>query len=624
MRKIINKRLQFINGLLSNGRALLIVIPALVLTFCLMANYSTRDSMADLHLSRRSGAQSSEGLVDQSPWKTAEALAPLAESVEEQRYAREAQRLADHEVDQAFAIALRQANLETRVLSGEASALSRKVEDLQKLVRDDQDYVDSLTQQAKGLNAASLADDLELAKAQLALDNDVLNDAEADLARQSGDNRGTIQQELAEREAAMRSYDEHANSGGQTAVISARAQGTLYRLLKFWVSQRSRYASVVQAKQQADRDIDSLKAQYAKLETSVTSGAAGSTHAAPLPVESSVVAAEHPSLVASKASKLESLKRLSMQSSIMGILGNRLQTQQQLSVVYDKWAAQVLLQHRIVLHLMLESFAWIAFIIMCAGLVGSAVHAVLERPAIDLRRKHTLRTILTLATQIIALLFIVLVIFGPPNQVPTILGLATAGLTVAFQDFIIAFLGWFVLMGKHGIRVGDWVEINGVGGEVVEIGLFRTSLLETGNWTTRGYPTGRRVTFLNKFAISGQYFNFSTTGQWMWDEIKVNIPSSEDSQEIIDLIHSTVVKETEKDANLAEVEWQRVTKQNGLSQFSASPAVDMRPAASGMDIIVRYVTRAGDRFEMRNRLYQVVLDLLHRVPTHAGASPPAK
>ena len=204
-----------------------------------------------------------------------------------------------------------------------------------------------------------------------------------------------------------------------------------------------------------------------------------------------------------------------------------------------------------------------------------------------------------------------LVVFGAPSQVPTILGLGAAGLTVVFQDFILAFFGWFILMGKNGIRVGDWVEINGVGGEVVEIGLFRTALLETGNWTDKGHPTGRRVTFINNFAITGQYFNFSTTGQWMWDEITVNIPPALDPAKTIEAIHNTVMKETEKDAALAEQEWQNTTGHNGLSQFKATPSVDMRPASSGVDIVVRYVIRAGDRFETRNRLYQSVIDLLH-------------
>ena len=60
------------------------------------------------------------------------------------------------------------------------------------------------------------------------------------------------------------------------------------------------------------------------------------------------------------------------------------------------------------------------------------------------------------------------------------LGLAGAGLTVALKDFIVGFIGWFVLMGKNGIRLGDWVEINGVTGEVAEIGPFHTVFWKQG------------------------------------------------------------------------------------------------------------------------------------------------
>jgi small-conductance mechanosensitive channel len=297
------------------------------------------------------------------------------------------------------------------------------------------------------------------------------------------------------------------------------------------------------------------------------------------------------------------------------IVEDQLETQKQLSAVYGKWLAQVQLQHGIVAHVALQSLAWIFAFILCGVLLSTAARSILDNSKMDRRRLHTLRTISILGIQLVTLGLVLLVIFGPPSQIPTILGLATAGLTVVFQDFILAFFGWFILMGKNGIRIGDWVEINGVGGEVVEIGLFRTALLETGNWTDKGHPTGRRVTFINNFAITGQYFNFSTTGQWMWDEITVNIPPGIDTYKTIESIHDAVVKETEKDSSLAEQEWQKSTHQNGLSQFKATPSVDMRPASSGVDIVVRYVTRAGDRFDMRNRLYQSVIDLLHKPVT---------
>jgi small-conductance mechanosensitive channel len=182
-----------------------------------------------------------------------------------------------------------------------------------------------------------------------------------------------------------------------------------------------------------------------------------------------------------------------------------------------------------------------------------------------------------------------------------------------FQDFILAFFGWFVLMGKNGIRNGDWVEINGVGGEVVQITMFRTYLLETGNWTDKGHPTGRTVTFMNSFAITGHYFNFSTSGQWMWDEIRVNVPASVESYKVIESIQTSVAKETEEDTKLAEDEWQRSTQQPWLKQFGAAPTVSQRPAASGVDVVVRYVTRAADRYEMRNKVYQAVIDLVRPV-----------
>jgi len=310
---------------------------------------------------------------------------------------------------------------------------------------------------------------------------------------------------------------------------------------------------------------------------------------------------------------LTALLSRTAQRELLSIYDDRIQTQQQLASVYDKWSAQVLLQHRIELHLLLQSFGLIAFILLCVIFFDNLVlYFVRRRAAVDRRRMYTRRILFTLGIQLIGLLLILVVIFGTPRQMPTIVGLTTAGLTVVLQDFILAFFGWFVLTGKNGIRVGDWVEINGVGGEVVEVGLLRTTLLETGNWTDKGHPTGRRVTFINSFAIKGQYFNFSTTGQWMWDEIMFSIPATADTYAVIKLIYQVVVKETEQDARQAEEEWKHVTRKNQLSRFTAEPAVSLRPGAYGIEIVVRYVTRASTRFEVRNRLYQSVIGLLQK------------
>jgi small-conductance mechanosensitive channel len=229
------------------------------------------------------------------------------------------------------------------------------------------------------------------------------------------------------------------------------------------------------------------------------------------------------------------------------------------------------------------------------------------------RNQYSVRVLLRLCIQIVGAVLIFLFIFGPPSELSTVLGLTTAGLTVVLQDFIISFCGWFVLMGKHGIRVHDWVEIDGIAGEVVDIGMFRTALLETGNWTDKGHPTGRRITFPNSFAIKGQYFNFTTSGQWMWDELTVTVPAAE-AYGTVELIHKVVMEETDAESLLAEDEWKRSGRKNGLSQISAQASVNMRPAPGGIDIVTRYVTRASERSKVRSILCQRVLELIHQPP----------
>jgi small-conductance mechanosensitive channel len=208
--------------------------------------------------------------------------------------------------------------------------------------------------------------------------------------------------------------------------------------------------------------------------------------------------------------------------------------------------------------------------------------------------------------------FILLVLFGPPSQVSTIIGLATAGLTVVLKDFIVAFFGWFALMGKNGIRVGDWVEINGVSGEVIDVGLLKTVLLESGNWSDTGHPTGRQVAFSNSFAMEGHYFNFSTTGQWLWDELQVTLPASGDPYLMAEEIRKVVERETESDSAQAALDWERVTSKLGARSFSAKPAVNLRPSINGLEVAVRYITRAPQRYSVKSKLFQVIVDLLHK------------
>ena len=99
----------------------------------------------------------------------------------------------------------------------------------------------------------------------------------------------------------------------------------------------------------------------------------------------------------------------------------------------------------------------------------------------------------------------------------------------------------------------------------------------------------------------------------MWDEIKVSVPPGTGIHPLIKGIYEATVRTTEADAKMAEAEWKRVTNEEGSPQFSAMPSVNLRPADAGVDIVIRYITRAGVRVETRNHLFAMIVELMQSI-----------
>jgi small-conductance mechanosensitive channel len=320
---------------------------------------------------------------------------------------------------------------------------------------------------------------------------------------------------------------------------------------------------------------------------------------------------------------ISSYKSMTALQKRMSSLDSRIRNQQDLAGIYGQWSALVASRRRDLMHGLLISIALMLAIGVAVLLATYFLERMFARVVPDQQKLLTLRSIAQIVTRAVGAIPILLIVFGMPSQMATVLALAGAGLTVAMKDFIVGFFGWFVLMGRNGVRHGDWVEINGVSGEVVEIGLFHTVVLETGNWNDAGHPTGRRVTFVNSYAIEGHYFNFSTSGQWLWDEMQLAVPADKDPYPIAEEIQKIITAETDANARVAEQEWGNMGSARGIRPFAAGPAISVRPSGSGFEILVRYVTRANERQQQRSKLYFAIVELLRRKNIPQPAAPPA-
>lgn len=545
--------------------------------------------------------------VDQTPLLNAQNLAHMPTTAAELPFAQQALRIADQEMDLAFAAAVFDATEHPPALTAKAREIQARLQKAEDSLATVQAQVKQLTAadaQASGARKDALDDQLNLAKARLELDQDEVDDAKQDLIDAGGDQQGRIQAMVQEHEAASQSSDT------TKVAVSApmEAPGLTHRFQQ-WSALHRKQLQLWSAKQSAASAASALASKHTALEQQI--GAQQQESAAPVAPDSAASPTTSVSGGREQSSvMLKSMRRHVADRKALENLAKRINNEKQLAGVYGNWIEVVASEQREVLNGALRGGLIILAIAIVGLFIDGWIEGLLRKMSMDRRQIGTLRMVTRVSLQIIGVLLILLVIFGPPSQLGTILGLAGAGLTVALKDFIIGFFGWFVLMGKNGIRLGDWVEINGVTGEVVQLGMFHTVLLETGNWTDSGHPTGRRVTFTNSFAIEGHYFNFSTSGQWLWDELQIILPAGHNPYPIVDAIHKKVLEATSEGARQAEQEWQSAAKSRDAKALSVAPAINVKPVYGGTQISVRYITRANERSQLRAKLNHAAVDLL--------------
>lgn len=565
--------------------------------------------------------------IDETTLLTAQRLARLATTPEEVPLARTAVQLADRELDLAFAGALRHLEAHPPVLTPEALGIQDRLSNAQQQLASDSEHVKRLGDalaKASDANKPAVQDQLDLAQAQQQLDQDEVTQANDDLMRAGGNEHQRIQTMQQEHEAAAQSRQaapapEAGTLGSLKGLVGKLRQWMAVHRKERWLGKAQAHAAESAAQLEAGRrqiasDLAARKGQPgAATPNAAPAAPVAATAAGPAHAPADAAAASGAATAAAGGALAARTRQLAAEQSRLTIREQRIAARKHLAETYGQWSAVVGIQANALLHSCLIDVAVVLGALLLLLFIDRWLEKLLGRAPIDRRQVATLRSVVGVSCQLVGIIVILLVLIGLPGQLGTMIGLAGAGLTVALKDFIVGFLGWFVLMGKHGMRVGDWVEINGVSGEVVELGIFHTVLLETGNWTDAGHPTGRRVTFTNAFAIEGHYFNFSTTGQWLWDELLLMVPFDRDAHAIADAIQKEVTEATEQSTRQAEAEWQRAARGRKLG-FTAQPGIAIRPAPAGggVEIAVRYVTRAAERYALRARLYQSAVQLLSR------------
>jgi small-conductance mechanosensitive channel len=263
--------------------------------------------------------------------------------------------------------------------------------------------------------------------------------------------------------------------------------------------------------------------------------------------------------------------------------------------------------------------ALLAVIFVAAELVKRGVTRYVHDP----RRRYQLLLLRRIGVWTLVVAIIGFAFASELGSVVTFAGLITAGLAVAMQSVLVSIVGYFFLIGKYGIRVGDRVQIGDVTGEVIELGLVRLHLMELGAHGQSG-PTGRVVAFANSivFQVSSGLFKQIPGVNFAWHEMTLPLPAGGDyariKQQLIDAVTVALTDSREEILRQTQ-EIQRTTATDMTAD--AQPKVQLSYSGTGVEAHIRYPVHLKNAAEIDERVSQEVSNVVVGSAPIAGASP---
>jgi small-conductance mechanosensitive channel len=235
----------------------------------------------------------------------------------------------------------------------------------------------------------------------------------------------------------------------------------------------------------------------------------------------------------------------------------------------------------------------------------------------DSRRRYQFLLLRRIALWCLVILIVGFAFASELGSIVTFAGLITAGLAVAMQSVLVSIVGYFFLIGKYGIRVGDRVQIGDVTGEVIDLGLVRLHLMELGGHGSLG-PTGRVVAYANSivFQVSSGLFKQIHGVNFVWREITLSLPVGADyatTKKKLTAAVTNVLKDDREEILRQTKEIQKATSSN--SSGDSQPRVQLSFSATGVDAHIRYPVHLQNAAEIDERVSQAAYSVVAALST---------
>lgn len=257
------------------------------------------------------------------------------------------------------------------------------------------------------------------------------------------------------------------------------------------------------------------------------------------------------------------------------------------------------------------------FVSVAAGLLVIAVAVgivrwILCRSITDSSTLYRAKKFVTALGYVAGLLIVVFVFSDRLGQAAVALGVAGAGLAFALKEVIASVAGWVAIALGNFYKTGDRVQVGGIKGDVIDIGMLRTTLMEIGQWVNADLHNGRIVKIANSVVFKEPVFNYSGDFPFLWDEITVPVKYGSDYRLARQTFERVVEEVTGEFARHAKSAWADLVRQYLIEPAEIDPRVYLVANDNWMEFSVRYVVDYKKRRFTKDRLFTRLLEEIDR------------
>ena len=246
-------------------------------------------------------------------------------------------------------------------------------------------------------------------------------------------------------------------------------------------------------------------------------------------------------------------------------------------------------------------------VIVVRVVAGLVLRGLVRRIKDNTGRYHA-RKLVIFASYLVLALALTVIFSDRLGSLTVAFGVAGAGIAFALQEVIASVAGWVAVMFGNFYRIGDRVQLGGIKGDVIDVGVLRTTLMEVGEWVQGDLYNGRIVRVANSFVFKEPVFNYTADFPFLWDEIRLPVRYGSDHREARALLERIAKDQLSVYAAGAKETWKHLVGRYAIEDARVEPMVTMIANDNWIELTLRYAVDTKRRRATKDELFMAILD----------------